>query len=272
MRLAGKIAIIIGAGQSPGEGVGNGRATTLRFAQEGARILAVDRDLAAAEATAALARKAAGECVAFEADVTKEATLKAAIDDAHRRWGRIDILHYNVGVSIAGGDASPLDITEEAFDRIYAINLRGAVMAVKHVLPIMRAQRSGAIVTISSVAAWEDYPYVAYKATKAALVVFTQQVAIRNAEYGIRANTILPGLMDTPMAVDTRARAHGKTRDQVAAERDAKVALRGRMGTAWDVANAALFLASDEANFITGVELPVDGGALVRVGAYASLK
>jgi NAD(P)-dependent dehydrogenase (short-subunit alcohol dehydrogenase family) len=272
MRLAGKIAIIIGAGQSPGEGVGNGRATTLRFAQEGARILAVDRDLAAAEATAVLARKAGGECVAFEADVTQEATLKAAIDETHRRWGRIDILHYNVGVSIAGGDASPLDITEAAFDRIYAINLRGAVMAVKHVLPIMRAQRSGVILTISSVAAWEDYPYVAYKATKAALVVFTQQVAIRNAEFGIRANTILPGLMDTPMAVDTRARTHGKTRAQVAAERDAKVALRGRMGTAWDVANAALFLASDEANFITGVELPVDGGALVRVGAYASLQ
>ena len=272
MRLEGKIAIIIGAGQSPGQGVGNGRATTLRFAQEGARILAVDRDLAAAEATAALARKEGPECVAFAADVTSEAQLKAAIEDAHRRWGRIDILHYNVGVSIAGGDASPLDITEEAFDRICAINLRGAVMATKHVLPIMRAQRAGAIVNISSVAAWEDYPYVAYKATKAALVAFTKQVAIRNAEYGVRANVILPGLMDTPMAVDTRARTHNKPRAQVEAERNAKVALRGKMGTAWDVANAALFLASDEANFITGVELPVDGGALVRVGGYSNLQ
>jgi len=272
MRLEGKTAIIIGAGQSPGEGVGNGRATCLRFAQEGARILAVDRDLAAAEATATLVRKEGPECIAFEADVTQEATLKAAIDAAHQRWGRIDILHYNVGVSIAGGDAGPLDITEEAFDRISAINIRGAIMAAKHVLPIMRQQRSGVIINISSVAAWEDYPYVAYKATKAALVAFTKQVAIRNAEFGVRANVILPGLMDTPMAVDTRARAHGKTRAQVEAERNAKVALRGKMGTAWDVANAALFLASDEANFITGVELPVDGGALIRVGGYANLQ
>ncbi len=272
MRLEGKTAIIIGAGQSPGQGIGNGRATCLRFAQEGCRVLAVDRDLASAEETAAMARQEGGEHHAFKADVVKEAELKAAIDDAHKRWGKIDILHYNVGISIAGGDASPLEITEEAFDRISAVNLRGCVMAVKHVLPIMRQQRSGVILTISSVAAWEDYPYVAYKATKAGMVVFTQQVAIRNAEFGIRANTILPGLMDTPMAVDTRARTHNKTRAQVEAERNAKVALRGKMGTGWDVANAALFLSSDEANFITGVELPVDGGALVRVGGYSNLQ
>ena len=158
------------------------------------------------------------------------------------------------------------EITEEAFDRVCAINLRGAVMACKHVLPVMRAQRSGVIINISSLAAWENYPYVTYKATKAAMIAFTQQMAIQNAEYGIRANVILPGLMDTPMAVDTRARRTGKPRAEIAAARDAKVPLRGRMGTAWDVANAALFLASDEANFITGVALPVDGGALVRIG------
>src|SRR5262249_17561405 len=142
----------------------------------------------------------------------------------------------------------------------------GAVMACKHVIPIMRAQGAGVIITISSLAAWEQYPYVTYKATKAAMIAFTQQVAIQNAEFGIRANVILPGLMDTPMAVDTRARTSGKSRAEVAAARDAKVPLRKRMGTAWDVANAALFLASDEANFITGVALPVDGGALVKVG------
>jgi NAD(P)-dependent dehydrogenase (short-subunit alcohol dehydrogenase family) len=267
MRLAGKIAIVIGAGQSPGEGIGNGRATVIRFAQEGATVLAVDRSGEAAEETAALARQAGGgECVAFEADVTKEATLAAAMTAAHGRWGRIDILHNNVGVSIAGGDASPLEITEEAFDRIAAINLRGTIMACKHVLPIMREQRAGAIVNISSVAAWENYPYVAYKATKAGMIAFTQQIAIQNASFGVRANVILPGLMDTPMAVDTRARATGKSRAEIAAQRDARVPLRGRMGTAWDVANAALFLASDEANFITGVALPVDGGALVNIG------
>ena len=264
MRLAEKVAVIIGAGQGPGEGLGNGRATAMRFVQEGARVLAVDRDLASARETA---RLAGGDCVAFEADVTREATLAAAIEEAKRRWGRIEILHYNVGVSLAGGDAGPLEITEEAFDRISAINLRGCVMACKHALPVMRAQRSGVILTISSVAAWEVYPTVAYKATKAAMIAYTQQLAIQNAEYGVRANALLPGLMDTPMAVDTRARVTGKSRAEIAAMRDAKVPLRKKMGTAWDVANAALFLASDEANFITGAALPVDGGALVKIGA-----
>jgi NAD(P)-dependent dehydrogenase (short-subunit alcohol dehydrogenase family) len=266
MRLEGKTAIVIGAGQSPGEGMGNGRATVLRFAQEGAKVVAVDRNLASAEETVSMVKQEGGEGVAFEADVTKEATLAAAIAAAHERWGRIDILHYNVGVSIAGGDAPLLNFTEEAFDRISAINLRGAIMACKHVIPIMRRQRAGAIVMISSLAALENYPYVAYKATKAALIAFTKQVAIQNAEYGIRANAILPGLMDTPMAVDTRARVSGKSRAEVAAERDARVPLRRKMGTAWDVANAALFLASDEANFITGVALLVDGGGALNVG------
>ena len=266
MRLKDKIAIIVGAGQSPGEGLGNGRATALRFVQEGAKVLAVDRDLASAEETARLAGKEGGECIAFEADVTKERTLAAAIKAAQDRWGKVDILHNNVGVSIAGGDASPLEITEEAFDRVCAINLRGTVMACKHVLPLMRAQRSGVIINISSIAAWEMFPTVAYKATKAAMIAYTQQLAIQNAEFGVRANVILPGLMDTPMAVDTRARISGRSRAEIAASRDAEVPLRRRMGTAWDVANAALFLASDEANFITGVALPVDGGALVKIG------
>jgi NAD(P)-dependent dehydrogenase (short-subunit alcohol dehydrogenase family) len=198
--------------------------------------------------------------------VTKERTLAAAIDAARSRWGRIDILHNNVGVSLAGGDASALEITEEAFDRICAINLRGVVMACKHALPLMRAQRAGVIINISSIAAWAIYGTVTYKATKAAMIAYTQQIAIENAEFGVRANAILPGLINTPMAVDTRARLSGKSRAEVIAMRDAQVPLRHRMGTAWDVANAALFLASDEANFITGVALPVDGGALVKIG------
>ena len=263
-RLEGKTAIIVGAGQSPGTGMGNGRATALRFAQEGAKLMAVDRELRLAEETAALVRQAGGEGFAFEADVMREAAMAAMIGEAKRRWGRIDILHYNVGVSIAGGDAPLLELQEAAFDRIVAINLRGAVMACKHVLPVMRQQKSGVILMISSLAAIEKYPYVAYKATKAAMIAYTQQIATQNGEYGIRANVILPGLMDTPMAVDTRARTWGKTRAEVAAARDARVPLRRKMGTAWDVANAALFLASDEANFITGVALPVDGGSSLR--------
>ena len=264
MRLKDKVAIVVGAGQSPGEGLGNGRATVLRFAQEGAKVLAVDNKLASAEETVAMA-KPPGECAAFAADVTEEASLAEMVEAARRRWGRVDILHYNVGVSIGGGDAPLDEITEAAFERVTTINLRGAIMACKHVLPLMRAQRSGVIITISSVAAWENYPYVAYKASKAGLIAFTQQVAVQNAAYGVRANVILPGLMDTPMAVDTRARVSGKSRAEVAAARDARVPLRHKMGTAWDVANAALFLASDEANFITGVALPVDGGALVHI-------
>jgi NAD(P)-dependent dehydrogenase (short-subunit alcohol dehydrogenase family) len=266
MRLDGKVGIIIGAGQSPGDGIGNGRATAFRFAQEGARILAVDRDLSSATETAELITREGAECIPFEADVTDEATLAKAVDAAQRRWGRIDILHNNVGVSIAGGDAPLLDLTEATFDHMNAINLRGTIMACKHVVPIMRAQRSGSIVNISSVAAWVDYPLVVYKTTKAAMIAFTQQLALQNASYGIRANVILPGLMNTPMAIEPRVQTTGKSRDTIVGERDAKVPLRGKMGTAWDVANAALFLASDEANFVTGVALPVDGGAMARIG------
>ena len=266
MRLENKIALLIGAGQSPGEGMGNGRATVMRFAQEGANVLCVDRDLASAEETVAMTKGLPGTCVAWKADVTAEASLREAVAEAHRRWGRIDILHNNVGVSLGGGDTDLLELDEATFDRIHAINLRGTMMACKHVIPLMRAQQSGVILNISSIAAWAVYPYAVYKATKAAMIAFTQQVAMQNASYGIRANVILPGLMDTPMAVDTRARSSGRSRAEVAAERNANVPLRKRMGTAWDVANAALFLASDEAAFITGVSLPVDGGALARVG------
>ena len=158
MRVKDKIAIVVGAGQSPGAGMGNGRATVLRFAQEGAKVLAVDNNLSSAQETVAMALQSGGECAAFEADVTREATLAAMVEAARQRWGRVDILHYNVGVSLAGGDAVLADFTEAAFDRIATINLRGAIMACKHVLPVMRAQRSGVIITISSISALEQYP------------------------------------------------------------------------------------------------------------------
>lgn len=266
MRLKDRVAIVVGAGQSPGEGIGNGRATALTFAREGARVLCVDHHLASAEETVDLIGASGGTAAAFRADVTRNAELGAMVADAHTRWGRIDILHNNVGVSIAGGDAELLDITEEALDRCVAINLKSCIFAAKHAIPIMRRQMSGAIINISSMAAITTYPYVAYKATKSAMIAFTEQLAYQNAQYGIRANVILPGLMNTPMAVDTRAREFKKSRAEVEAERDAKVPLRSKMGTGWDVANAALFLASDEASFITGVTLPVDGGASVRRG------
>ena len=266
MRLKDRVAMVVGAGQTPGPRIGNGRATAILFAREGAKVLAVDRDLESAEETVRMIEAEGGIATAVFADVTKEETLKAAIDWGVERWGRLDILHNNVGVSVTGGDASVTEITVEAFDLVMALNLRSAVLACKHALPIMRANRRGVILNISSTAAHETYPWVTYKASKSAMIAFTEQLAIQNAEYGIRANAILPGLMDTPMAVDNRAKAWGRSREDVAAERDAKVPLGGKMGSAWDVANAALFLASDDAGFITGVALRVDGGAGCRVG------
>ena len=267
MRLKDRVAIVVGAGQSPGEGIGNGRATALTFAREGARVLCVDRNLGSAEETVRDDRRQGRHGDGASRPTSRrEAELKAMVAEAHARWGRVDILHNNVGVSLAGGDAELLEITEEAIDRCVAINLKSCIFAARHTIPIMRQQMSGAIINISSMAAITTYPYVAYKATKSAMIAFTEQLAYQNAEYGIRANVILPGLMNTPMAVDTRARAFHKSRAEVEAERDAKVPLRHKMGTGWDVANAALFLASDEASFITGVTLPVDGGASVRRG------
>jgi NAD(P)-dependent dehydrogenase (short-subunit alcohol dehydrogenase family) len=262
-RLEGRVAVVIGAGQSPGEGVGNGRATALRFGREGARVLAVDRRLDSAEETAALIRAEGFESVAFAADVTRESDLAQAMAEAKRRWGSLDVLHNNVGVSLAGGDAELIEITEESFDNIYRINLRGTAFACKHALAIMREQRSGVIVNVSSAAALGRYPYAAYKATKAGVIALTEQLALQNAPFGIRANCILPGLIDTPMAVEARVKAWNQPREQVSAERSAKVPL-GRQGTGWDVANAALFLASDEAHFITGVSLLVDGGRILN--------
>src|SRR6202167_1188332 len=231
MRLKDRIAIVVGAGQSPGEGMGNGRATAIPCARQGASVLCMDRNLASAQETVDLIESKGGKAVAFEADVTKERDLKAMIEEAPKRWGRLDILHNNVGVSLAGGDAELLQITEAAIDNCVAINLKSCILAAKYAIPIMREQKSGAIINISSMAAITTYPYVAYKATKAAMIAFTEQLAYQNAEYGIRANVILPGLMNTPMAVDTRANAFQKSRAEVEADRDAKVPLRRKMGT-----------------------------------------
>jgi len=265
MRLKDKVAIIVGGGQTPGETIGNGRATAMLFAREGAKVLVVDRDLASAEETVAIIADEGGTAAAAAADVTDEASLEKMIVGCTEKWGRIDILHNNVGFSLAGGDAVIEDITVEAFDRVTAVNLRGMVMTCKHVLPIMRAQKSGVILSISSMAVLDSYPYVTYKTSKAGVVAMTEQLAYMNADYGIRANVILPGLMNTPMAVESRI-TNTMTREDVIAARDAKVPLGKKMGSAWDVAYAALFLASDEAKFISGVTLPVDGGAAVRRG------
>ena len=262
-RLDGKVAVVIGAGQSPGEGLGNGRAAAIRFAREGARVLAVNRSIESAEETAEMIRNEGGDALAFKADITREADIIAAIREAKQRWGSLDVLHNNVGVSLGGGDADLMDITEERFDNIYRTNLRGTAFTCKHALAIMREQRSGSIINVSSAAAVGLYPYVAYKATKAGVNAMTEQLALQNAKYNIRVNAIMPGLIDTPMAVETRSRKFNKPRDEVMAERNAKVPL-ARQGTGWDVANLALFLACDESSFITGVSILVDGGRVLN--------
>jgi len=263
-RLEGRVALVVGAGQTPGGTIGNGRATALLYAREGARVLAVDRDLDSARETAEKIAAEGGVCEPFQADITSEDEVQAAVAHCQHVLGRIDILHNNVGVSLEGGDAPVTSITTEAFNRIVDINLRGMVLTCKHTLPVMREQGAGAIVNISSMAAWSNYPLVAYKTTKAAVIALTEQLAAQNARYGIRANVILPGLMNTPMAIEARVKATGKSREEIIAERDSHVPLGRRMGTGWDVAYASLFLASDEARFITGVALPVDGGTHVR--------
>ena len=262
MLLEDKVAIVVGGGQTPGETIGNGRATAVQFAREGARVLVADRDLASAEETLGLITDEGGEALACQADVRHEPDIEAMVGTALDAWGKIDILHNNVGVSIAGHDARIEDMTPDSYNLLVEINLRAMVLTTKHVLPTMREAGAGVIINISSMAARKAYPLVGYKTTKAAVVALTEQTAALNARYGIRANVILPGLMNTPMAVESRVSA-GKAREEVIAERDAQVPLGRKMGTAWDVAHAAAFLASDRAGFITGVALPVDGGTSV---------
>ncbi|MDT3444930.1 MULTISPECIES: SDR family NAD(P)-dependent oxidoreductase [unclassified Pseudofrankia] len=264
-RVVGKTAVVVGGGQAPGATVGNGRAAAVLFAREGAKVLVADRHLASAEETAGLIRSEGGTAAAVEVDVTREADIERLVAVCVDTWGGLDILHNNVGISEAGGDAPVTEITPEAFTRIMEINLLGMVLACKHALPIMREQGRGAIVNISSVAVKIDYPWVTYQTSKAGVVTLTEHLAITNAPYGVRANVILPGLIDTPMAVERHVR-DGMTRDEVVARRSARTPLKGRPGNAWDVAHAALFLASDEAGFVTGATLTVDGGQTLVVG------
>ena len=262
-RLSGKVAIIVGAGQTPGTTIGNGRATAIRFAQEGADLLLVDRRLDSAEQTRAMLSQTGVQAKCFQADVSQEAACQALVNFCVEQFGQIDILHNNVG--IGAGDAGPSHIEEEIWDKIYAVNLKSVVFTCKHALAVMRQQNSGCIINISSIAAVCATGMIAYKTSKMALNAYTQSLAVGNGKYNIRANVIMPGLMDTPMAIEGRVRA-GADREQLNQLRNNQVPLGKHMGSGWDVANAALFLASDEAGFISGVALPVDGAQSARIG------
>lgn len=261
-RLQGKIAIIVGAGQQPGQTVGNGRAVAVRFAQEGATCLLVDRNADWAEETRA-ALPEGSEASVITADVTDEAACQAVCEAALAQYGRIDILHNNIGTST--GDKPTSDLPVEDWDRIMTLNLKSMFMLCKHALPVMRAQRAGSIINISSTSSLSKRPTLAYKTSKGAINTMTQHIAAENAAYGVRANVIVPGLIDTPMAIERRVRETGRSYEEIRAERDAMVPV-GYMGNAWDVAHAAVYLASDEAAYVTGVLLPVDGGLLLRRG------
>ena len=263
-RLAGRIAVVVGGGQTPGATIGNGRATALRFAQEGAVVAVLDRRQDSARETVDLIKAEGGTAHAYEIDITDEAACAACVARIVEDLGRIDVLHNNVGIGT--GDATPGRISEQVWDSIFDTNVKGVMFMCKAVLPHMRQAGRGAITNISSVAAIAAAAGItAYKASKAALNAYTQALAVNNARHGIRANVIMPGLMETPMAIEGFVAA-GQNREELIARRNAAVPLGGKMGSGWDVANAALFLASDEAGFITGIVLPVDGGQSAQVG------
>lgn len=260
-RLKGKVALVTGAG-SIGPGWGNGKAAAVLFAREGAKIFAVDINRAAAEETKRIIEGEGGVAELFAADVSKSGQVTAMVDACIKAFGRIDVLHNNVGIVAVGG---PVETSEESWDKVNDVNLKSMFLTCKYVLPHMERQGGGSIVNIASIAGtrWTGVPYISYSSTKAAAIQFTRVVALQYARKGIRANSILPGLMNTPMVHASLVGAYGKSADDMVKKRDEQCPM-GHMGDAWDVAYAALFLASDEAKYVTGTELVVDGGLTVK--------
>ncbi len=251
-RLAGKVAIVTGAG-SRNEGIGNGRAAAILFAREGAKVLLVDEQREAAAATEAMIAAEGGEAAVFVADVTRGDECRALVDDALRRWGRLDILDNNVGI---GGRGSVVEMDETQWEQIMKVNVTSMMLTSKHAIPAMIRTGGGAIINISSISALRPRGLTAYSTSKGAVIALTRAMAIDHAAQGIRVNCIAPGPVYTPMVY-----AGGMSDDLRQRRRQASPL--GIEGTGWDIGYAALFLASDEARYITGVVLPVDGGVTV---------
>jgi NAD(P)-dependent dehydrogenase (short-subunit alcohol dehydrogenase family) len=267
-RLENKIAIVTGAG-SIGPGWGNGKAAAVLYAREGATVFAVDVNLAAAEETCDLIKTEGGNCTAYAANVAAADEVRTLVETCMRTYGRVDVLHNNVGIVATGG---PVELNEADWDRSMAVNAKSVFLLCKHVLPIMQAQAAnafgirGAIVNIGTVGGlrWVGVPYIAYSASKAAVIQMTQSVALQYARKGIRCNCVIPGFIDTPLVKKSLAATYASSNDpnamdKVTAARN-RLCPMGHQGDAWDVAYAALFLASDEAKYITGTNLMVDGG------------
>ena len=262
-RLRDKVALVTGAG-SIGPGWGNGKATSVLFAREGARVFAVDLNLEAAEETRGIVEGEGGVCRTHRADVSKAEQVGAMVGACLEAFGRLDVLVNNVGIVTLGG---PVETDEADWDRVNDVNLKSVYLTAKHALPVMERQGGGAIVTIASIAAirWTGVPYAGYYATKAALLGLSRGIALQYAAKGIRSNCVLPGLMDTPMVRASLSHSYGAGGDpeKLIAARSAQCPT-GRMGDAWDVAHACLYLASDEAKYVTATELVVDGGITAK--------
>jgi len=263
-RLKGKVALVVGAG-SIGPGWGNGKATAVAFAREGARVFCADINAAAAAETAGIIASEGGAALAHRADVSKAADVAAMVEACIGTYGRIDVLDNNVGIAEVGG---VVEVTEADWDRVFAVNLKGAYLTMKHAIPAMVRQGGGSTVNISSIASirYTGVPYATYYATKAALNHLTRTTAVEYASKNVRVNAILPGLMKTPMVEKSAGLAKsygGGDVEEMWRVRDRQVPM-GFGGDAWDVAWAAVYLASDESRYVTGVELVVDGGLTLK--------
>jgi NAD(P)-dependent dehydrogenase (short-subunit alcohol dehydrogenase family) len=261
-RVEGKVAIVTGAG-SVGPGIGNGRAAAIVYAREGARVVLVDLDLESAQVTETMIRHEGWEAFAFRADVSDAGDCRRVVEECLARYGRVDILHNNVGIEIPGGLA---DTTEESWDRTMAVNLKSMFLLCKEVVPPMERQGGGAIVNISSINAIRTLPALSlpYAVSKAGIIAFTRDVAVEYAAKGIRANAVLPGMMATPFVVGALTEAYGGDIGAMMERRDG-LCPTGKQGEGWDVAYLSLFLASDEAKYITGAAMVVDGAQTARI-------
>jgi NAD(P)-dependent dehydrogenase (short-subunit alcohol dehydrogenase family) len=263
LRLDGKVALVTGCGSSA-PGWGNGKAIATLLARQGATVMGVDRNMAAAEETRSVIESEGHHLYAAEGDVTDRDSVAAMIADCVARFGRLDVLVNNVGQSEPG---TPATMDRDVWDQQLALNLTSAFLTTGSALPVMEAQGSGSIVNISSVAGqrWVGKDQVGYAAAKAGLIHFTKVTAVAYAAAGVRLNCVVPGLMNTPLLKRLADRYAGGEYEAMIARRDAQVPM-GRMGDAWDIAHAALFLASDEARYITGTEIVVDGGLTASTG------
>lgn len=260
-RLAGKVALVVGAG-SIGADWSNGRATAVAYGREGATVVCVDKNGDSAAETAELVRREGARALALEADVCQEENVRRIVADTLAHYGAIDVLHNNVGLALLGG---PVDISMEDWQRSLDLNIGYMFLTVRHVLPVMERQGRGSIINISSIASirWLGTAYIGYAAFKAAVNQFTQAIALQYARKGIRANAILPGMMDTP-AARVALRNDAASEEELVARRHA-ASPTGAMGTAWDIAWASVYLACDESRYVNGVLLPVDGGMTCKV-------